>query len=130
MPPGRPEEELSRREREIMDAVFSLRTATVSEVVAAMKDPPTRTTVRTLLRILEEKGHLKHTVRGREFVYRPTTGRLSAGRQAIGRVVDTFFSGSLQQAVAAHLSNPKSKLDAEELAAIEEMIRQAKREQK
>ncbi len=118
---------LSRREREIMDAVFALSEASVSAVLDSMQDPPTRTTVRTLLRILEEKGHLKHRTEGREFIYRPTRTRVKAGRTAMKRVVSTFFDGSLQQAVAAHLADPSAELDPDELKAIEKLIREAKR---
>jgi predicted transcriptional regulator len=82
---------LSRRERQIMEIVFAREQATALEVVAALPDPPTKTAVRTLLRILEEKGHLKHVQRGREFVYQPTQPRLRAARSAFQRVLKTFL---------------------------------------
>lgn len=121
------EDPLSRRERQIMDVIYSLREATATEVVEAIADAPSRTTIRTLMRILEEKGHLKHTKRGREFVYLPTRPRTRAGRSAMRRVVETFFSGSLEQAVATHLSDPKAHLSADELQRISDLIAQAKK---
>jgi len=118
---------LSRRERQIMDVIYALKKATATEVVEAIADAPSRTTIRTLMRILEEKGHLKHVKRGREFVYQPTRPRTRAGRSAMRRVVDTFFGGSLEQAVATHLTDPKAELSAEELERIEDLISQAKK---
>ena len=78
---------LSRRERQIMDIVFAQGEATVNAVMSAMEDPPTRSAVRTMLRILEEKGHLLHRKAGREFVYRPTQERKHAGLTALQRAV-------------------------------------------
>ena len=86
---------LSRREREIMDIIYAQGQATVTLIMPGMPDPPTRTAVRTLVRILEEKGHLKHFKSGREFVYQPTRPRGRAGQSALQRVVSTFFDGSL-----------------------------------
>jgi len=120
-------DELSKRERQLMDVVFSLGEATVTQVCESMVDPPTRTTVRTLLRILEEKGHLKHRSQGREFVYQPTRAKSKEGQSAMRRVVSTFFGGSFEQAVAAHLTDPTSHLESTELKAIEKLIREAKK---
>ena len=94
-----------------------------------MSHPPTRTAVRTLLRILEEKGHLKHRKEGREFMYRPTRRRSTAGRSALRRVLDTFFEGSIEGAVSAHLSDPKSRLTAEELGRLAVLIQKARKEE-
>jgi BlaI family transcriptional regulator, penicillinase repressor len=116
---------LSRRERQIMDIVYARSEASASEVWQALPDPPSRTAVRTLLRILEEKGHLRHKKRGREFVYQPTRPRRRAGRSAFRRVLDTFFDGSLEKAVAVHLADPSAKLPADELQRLVELIRQA-----
>src|SRR6185295_5870209 len=110
-----PESGLSRRERQLMDVIFSEGGATAVEVLRRLPDPPSKTAVRTLLRILEEKGHLKHVLRGREFVYQPTQPRLRAGRSALQRVLQTFFEDSLERAVAAHLADSSAKLSAEEL---------------
>jgi predicted transcriptional regulator len=116
---------LSRRERQIMDVVFARGMATAAEVVSDMPDPPTNTAVRTLLRILEQKGHLKHIQRGREFVYQPTLPRQRAAKSAFQRVLRTFFDGSLEKAVAAHLASA-SNLSAEELERLGKLIQQAK----
>ena len=118
---------LSRREREIMDAVYARGQATATEVLEAMAAPPTRTAVRTMLRILEAKGFLKHTRAGREFVYRPTRARQQVGRSALRRVLDTFFDGSLEKAVAAHLAGRQATLCDEEIRQLEGLIRQARR---
>ena len=121
---------LSRRERQIMDIVFRLGQATVSDVIAAMADAPTRTSVRTLMRILEDKGHLKHRKNGRAYVYQPTQARKRVGRSALQRVISTFFDGSLEQAVAAHLSDPSAKLTAQQRRRLADLIRQAREQGK
>ena len=121
------EEGLSRRERQIMDVIYGRGSATAVEVVESLPDPPSKTAVRTLLRILEEKGHLKHVQQGREFVYQPTRPRLKAGRSAFQRVLATFFDGSLEKAVAAHLADASANLTAEELQRVAELIQQARK---
>jgi BlaI family penicillinase repressor len=124
--PDKPSDGLSRRERQIMDVVFASGEVTAVEVADRLPDPPSKTAVRTLLRILEEKGHLKHVLRGREFVYQPTQSRLRASRSAFQRVLKTFFDGSLEKAVAAHLAAPASNLTAEELDRLATLIQQAR----
>jgi BlaI family penicillinase repressor len=119
--------DLSRRERQIMDAVWQRREATATDVVQMIDDPPSRTSVRTLMRILEEKGHLTHRVDGREFVYRPTRARQRVGQRALQRVVRTFFGGSLRDALAAHLADPAAELSDEELKRLDQLIRDARR---
>lgn len=114
---------LSRRERQIMDVVYTHGEATARLLEEKLPDAPSNTAIRTMLRILETKGHLKHKKVGREFVYQPTRPREKAGRSAFRRVVETFFEGSLEQAVAAHLSDPKTKLDAEGVRRLQELIR-------
>jgi len=118
--------ELSRRERQIMDVVYARGTATAKQVLEGLPDPPSNSAVRTHLSILEEKGHLKHSKKGREYVYRPTRPRGKAGRSAVRRVVDVFFGGSLSDAVAAHLVDPETKLTDEELSALEALVRRAR----
>lgn len=118
---------LSRREREIMDAVYQLGTASTNDVLGKMADPPSRTAVRTFMRILEEKGHLTHRLQGREFLYRPVKPRQAAGRSAVQRVLRTFFGGSLEKAVAVYLSDPGSAISAEELQRVESLIREARK---
>jgi predicted transcriptional regulator len=122
--------QLSKRERQIMDVIYAHGEATVTQVLAGMPDPPMRGALRTLVRILERKGHLTHRQQGREFIYRPTQPRGQAGRSALGRVLDVFFAGSLENAVAAHLSDPRrsGKLTAEELDRLSNLIEQAKKQ--
>ena len=117
---------LSRRERQIMDIIFTRGEATAAEVNAALPDQPSYSTVRTLLRILEEKGHLKHREDGPRFVYLPTRSRAVESRSALKRVVKTFFEGSLADAVAALVDTADGKLPAEDLKRIEAIIRKAK----
>jgi len=119
------QETLSRRERQIMDIVYSRKEATTNDVLAKIPDPLSRVTVRTMLRILEEKGHLKHTTRGREFVYRPVRARRRAGQSAMRRLLSTFFDGSLTEAVAAHMVDAAAELDEEELKRLAALIRKA-----
>ena len=119
--------QLSRRERQIMDVVYALGEASATEVVRGMSDPPSRSAVRTFLRILEDKGHLKHEKRGREFIYRPTRPRRRAGQSAMRRVVDTFFEGSLEKALSAHFADPVARLSADELARLAELVRNARK---
>jgi predicted transcriptional regulator len=119
--------QLSKRERQIMDVVFAHGEATVSQMLAEMPDPPMRGALRTLVRILERKGHLSHRQIGREFIYRPTQPRGQAGRTALERVLDVFFGGSLENAVAAHLSDRSAaKITKEELQRLSNLIEKAK----
>lgn len=123
----KPEDRLSRRERQIMDIVYAQGAATAVDVLRSLPDPPSKTAVRTLLRILEDKGHLKHVQQGREFVYQPSRPRLRAGRSAFQRVLQTFFDGSLEQAVAAHLADSAANLSAEELKRLADLIHKARK---
>lgn len=116
---------LSRREREIMDIIFSLNQATLGEILDRMEQPPTRPALRSLLTILETKGHLQHGKTGREFVYRATHAKQDAGKSALRRVLDVFFGGSLPDALAAHLADPAKLPDRAELAALEQLVAQA-----
>ena len=122
--------ELSKRERQIMDAVYARGEATVSQILCGIPDPPMRGALRTLLRILETKGHLTRRKHGREFVYRPTKPRGQAGRSALSRVLDVFFGGSLESAVAAHLSDPRraAKISPDELRRLSDLIERAARQ--
>jgi predicted transcriptional regulator len=121
--------QLSKRERQIMDVIYAHGEATISHVLADLPDPPSRGALRTLLRIMEQKGHLVRRQTGRKIVYRPTQRRGRAGRSALGRVLDVFFGGSLEKALTAHLSDPdrKNKIDRQELQRLAELIEQAKR---
>ena len=121
------DQHLSRRERQIMDIIYALGKASARQVCEGMSDPPTRTAVRTMLRILEDKGQLKHTKKGREFIYQPIRPRATAGKSALKRVLNTFFNGSLTKAMAVHLSDSKSNLSDEEIEQLAALIRQAKK---
>lgn len=121
------EAHLSRRERQIMDAVYRLGEATAADVVGEIPDPPGKTTVRTLLRILEERGHLSHRQEGQTYIYFPSRPRENVGRSALRRVLSTFFDGSLEKAVAAHLGDDATDLTEEELARLVKLIRQARK---
>lgn len=116
---------LSRRERQIMEIVYSRAECSARQVADALPDPPSRTAVRTLLRILEDKGHLTHRVQGREFLYRPVRARGSVARTALRRLLDTFFAGSIERAVAAHLADPRTRLSEEELSRLRALIADA-----
>src|SRR5215203_840717 len=120
----------SRRERQIMDIIYARGEVTAAEVNAALPDPPSYSSVRTLLRILEEKGHLKHREEGSRYVYLPTESRKKASRSALKGLVQTFFEGSLSNAVAALVDAEGGKLSADELKRIEAIIKAAKAKSK
>ncbi len=121
---------LSAREREILDLVYRLGQATATQVIAAMKQPPSRSAVRTFLKILEDKGYLKHKKEGREYVFIATRSRESVGRKAVLHVLETFFGGSLSNAVASYLAKPGQEIDSEELKKLEELIEAARKAEK
>ena len=118
--------QLSRRERQIMDIIYAHGEASVSDVLAEIPDPPARGALGRLMTILENKGHLRHYRRGREYVYQPTVPAKKAGPSAMRRVVDTFFGGSLGQAVAAHLAQKDTDISDEELRRLAGEIRRAR----
>jgi predicted transcriptional regulator len=120
--------ELSRRERQIMDAVFALGEATVNQVVETIPSPPTAMAVRRMMHILEEKGHLRRREGGREVIYVPRQGKDKAGRRAFERVLETFFGGSLEEALAAHLHSRKDRLSADERERLIALIQRARQE--
>lgn len=120
---------VSRRGRQIMEIIYAKGHATATDVLENLADAPTRTSVRTLLRILEEKGHVKHKKRGREFVYFPRQQRERAGQSALQRLLRTFFDGSLEKAVAAHLADPGAEVSPQELRRLSALINQAKRKE-
>jgi BlaI family transcriptional regulator, penicillinase repressor len=122
------EHHLSRRERQIMDALHQRGHGTAAEVQAALPDPPGYSAVRALLRILEEKGHIKHRREGARFVYLPRASRQTARRSALRRVVSTFFQGSVTQAMAALLDTADTQLPDSELQKLQQMINQARKE--
>jgi BlaI family transcriptional regulator, penicillinase repressor len=120
--------ELSRRERQIMDAVFACGEATVNQVVETIPDAPTPMAIRRMMHILEEKGYLKRREEGREVVYLPREAKAKAGRSAFERVLETFFGGSLEEALAAHLVARKDGMSAAERDRLVALIEQSRKE--
>ena len=118
---------LARRERQIMDILYAQGEASVAQVQAAMTDAPTYSTVRALLAILERKGHVRHREAGERYVYMPATAREKAAQTALERVIDVFFGGSLEKAVATRLTDPAVKLNAEEYARLKTLIEAARK---
>ena len=119
---------LSRRERQIMDALYRRGRATAAEVMRDLPGTPSYSTVRTQLRVLEEKGHITHAEDGPRYVYAPAVPRRAARRSALRHLVETFFDGSAENLVAAILGNEASKLSDEELDRIAGLVDTARRE--
>jgi predicted transcriptional regulator len=117
---------LTRREREIMDILHRRGRATAQEVLEGLADPPSYSAVRALLRLLEERGHVKHTVEGQRYVYTPAVTRADARKSALSHLLKTFFAGSVEEAVAALVD--RSKLSREELDRLSKIIERAKKE--
>ena len=121
---------LSRRERQIMDILYQRGQASASEVQQAMESAPGYSAVRAMLRVLEEKGHVKHRPEGLKYVYVPVVEHDTAKRSAVKHVLDTFFNGSPEQIVAALLDVSSTRLTSDELDRMSELIAQARREGK
>jgi BlaI family transcriptional regulator, penicillinase repressor len=119
---------LSRRERDIMDILFRRGRATAEEVMHELSGHPSYSTVRTQLRVLEEKGHVRHDEDGRRFVYMPAVARAAARKFALRHVVDTFFEGSVERVVAALVGGEAVRLTDDELRRIQALIEEAKKE--
>lgn len=126
--PMRAHATLSRRERQIMDVLYARGRATAAEIHQALPDPPTYSAVRAKLRVLEEKGHVRHREENLRYVYLPVVARDAARRSALRHLVSTFFSGSVEQAVAALLDLPSANLSHDELDRISALIEEAKKE--
>jgi len=109
-----------------MDIVYAHGEASIAEVLKELPKPPARGALGRLVRILEDKGHLKHYQKGREFIFQPTAPRRQVGPPALRRVVDTFFGGSLRQAVAAHLAQRDTDVSDDELKRLAKLIRQVR----
>ena len=124
-----PHIDLSRRERQIMDVVYRRGSATAAEITAELPDPPTSTAVRTMLRILEDKGHLTHEQDGVRYVYRAVVDREQARESVISHVVRTFFDGSAEQAMATLIDRSASELTDAELARLAGLIAKARKRQ-
>ena len=116
---------LSRRERQIMDVIYQHGQASVADVLANLPDAPSYSTVRALLRILEEKGHLTHQKDGPRYIYRPTQPRHEAGQSALKQIVQTFFDKSIEKTVAALVAD--EEVSDEELNRLSQLIEQAKK---
>jgi predicted transcriptional regulator len=121
-------EELSRREREMMNIIFRAGKATASEVLEAMPEPPSYSAVRATLRVLEQKGHLRHQHDGTRYVYIPTVNRDKARISALDQLLNTFFEGSAASVVATLLEQSKDHMTPDELDRLSVLIEQARKE--
>ena len=119
---------LSRRERQIMDIIFRRGRATAAEVMEELPGNPSYSTVRTQLRVLEEKGHVRHEQDGQRYVYSPAVPRGTVRRSALKHLVETFYEGSVEQAVAALLGGEGSRLTDQQLDRIEDLIKRARKD--
>ncbi len=117
----------SRRERQIMDILFRRGRASVAEVQEDLPNPPGYSAVRAHLRILEEKGHVTHHQEGQRYVYRPALAKEKAKRTALHHLVDTFFNGSAEQAMAALLDDDASRLSPSELERLSSLVEEARK---
>lgn len=120
---------LSMREREMLDILYRLDKATAAEVQEALNEPPSYSAVRSILRILEEKGHVTHAEEGKRYVYAAVEPRTSAARSALQTVVRNFFGGSLENAVTAFLADSDTEISRDELKRLAERIEEAAKEE-
>ncbi len=118
---------LTRRERHIMDVLFRRGRATAEEVMHELSGNPSYSTVRTQLRVLEEKGHVRHEEQGRRFVYMPAVARSAAQRSALRHVIDTFFDGSIEKVVAALLGGEAARVSDKDLDRIADLLRKSRK---
>jgi predicted transcriptional regulator len=119
---------LTRRERQIMDVLYRRGRATAGDVLAELPGDPSCSTVRTQLRVLEEKGHVRHEEHGLRYVYEPAVPRYTARRSALRHVVETFFDGSAEKVVQALLGGEAARLSDEQLARIADLVARARKE--
>jgi len=119
--------DLSRRERQILDILYERGEGTAADVQAALPEPPSYSAVRALLRILEDKGHVRHKQDGPRYVYLPTVARDNASRSALHHMLKTFFDGSAEQAISALLDESSSKLSSAELDRLARLIDTARK---
>jgi predicted transcriptional regulator len=119
---------LTRRERQIMDILYRLGRASATEVMRELPGEPSYSTVRTQLRVLEEKGHARHEEQGLRYIYVPAVPRHAARKSALRHLVDTFFEGSAEKAVAALLGGDRMRLSEEELERLASLIDKARKE--
>jgi predicted transcriptional regulator len=123
-----PQHKLSRRERQIMDVLYRLGRATAAEILAGLPDPPSYSAVRAMLRVLEEKKQIRHEEKDLRYVYLPIVPREKARRSAIAHLLNTFFDGSAEQAMAALLSVSAAELKPEDFDRLAALIEQARKE--
>ena len=119
---------LSRRERQIMDILYKLERASVGQVLSKLADKPSYSTVRAQLRVLEEKGHVRHEEHGLRYVYAPAVARDVARRSALRHLVETFFDGSTEKVVAALLGGEAARISPEELERLARLISKGRKE--
>jgi len=122
--------ELSRRERQIVDILFKDEEASATTIREAMSDPPSNATVRTILRVLEDKGIVRHRRDGKRFLYRVRKSKAGEGKNAMRRLLDIFYGGSVEDALAAHLSDPHVELSGDQLKRLRAMIDAAARRER
>ena len=120
---------LARRERQIMDILYRRGRATASDVMAELSGDPNYSTVRTQLRVLEEKGHVRHEEEGLRYVYIPAVPRRAARKSALRHLVDTFFDGSVEQVVGALLGGEGARLSGDDLDRIAELVEKARKKE-
>jgi len=118
----------SRREREIMDALYKLGRASAAQILEQIPDPPSNTAIRTLLTILEKKGHVRHLSDGTRYIYEPLVAREQMGRRAIDSLLKTFFDDSIERAVTALLTRKDAEISPDELERLSQLIEKARRE--
>jgi predicted transcriptional regulator len=119
--------DVSRRERQILDILYQSGRASAAEVQTALPDPPSYSAVRALLRILEDKGHVRHEQDGPRYVYAPTLPRNNAQRSALRHILQTFFNGSTEQAISALLDDQSTRLSSAELDRLASLINDARK---
>ena len=122
--------QLSRRERQIVDILYRQGEAAVAEVLKAIPDPPSYSTVRALLAVLKEKGYVRHRRQGRLYLYSPTVSRTQASRTALKHVVNTFFDDSVEDVVAALMSMKSTQISAEEYERLSQLIKAGRKKGK
>jgi predicted transcriptional regulator len=125
--PGKHQPALSRRERQIMDVLYRLGSATVSEVMQELSGEPTYSTVRNQLRVLEQKGHIRHEEQGPRYVYAPTVSRQSIRQSMLRHLIDTFFEGSSGKVMAALIGDDRLRLNEEEIRRLEGVLAKARK---
>lgn len=118
---------LSRRERQIMDLLFKNGSMSARDVTDKLSDAPSYTTVRTLMRILEDKGHLSHDTVGRQYIYQTVVQPEKERNNRLNHILQTFFGGSISEAVATFINQPETNLSKEEIEELEELIKKAKK---